>query len=102
MLVWHGLWLPAPDTAAHGRLAIWAEDSSKPAFSPRRPGRPPRTRPHPFAADLETLRANYDSADATAAAAVLRLPTRAGSPVASPELIRESIDDARGSLQAAE
>ena len=48
MLVVHAVWLIG------GRLALWAEDSTGPV-PPRRSGRPPRERPHPYAADIAGL-----------------------------------------------
>ncbi|HEX5541957.1 MAG TPA: DEAD/DEAH box helicase [Micromonospora sp.] len=83
MLVVHGLWLTG------GRLALWAENSARPA-PPRRPGRPPRERPHPFAADHPDLADALSDAAAKAVAgsALLTLPTRRGAPLDSPELVR--------------
>jgi SNF2 family DNA or RNA helicase len=91
MLVLHGIW-------GDGALRLWAEDSGRPAGAPPRPGRPSRTpRPHPFACDGSQL------ADALAELAdpvsdlvrktaetelTLFLPSTAGGPLASPELIR--------------
>lgn len=84
MLVVHGLWL------AGGRLALWAEDSTLPAQPPRRPGRAPRERPHPFAAAHATLIEALGEAasKATTSGLLLTLPTRGGAPVDSPELVR--------------
>ncbi|HEY9241043.1 MAG TPA: hypothetical protein VIP48_03610, partial [Streptosporangiaceae bacterium] len=58
MLVIHGIW-------ARGALCLWAEDARLPARTPEpadgspagpRPGRRSRApRPHPFAADPETV-----------------------------------------------
>src|SRR5215831_13659117 len=92
MLVIHGIW-------AYGVLSLWAEDSGGPARAQARPGRPSRApRPHPFAADPDTL------AEATAELAGLeadlarkaiedeltvRLPSVADGPLASPTLVRE-------------
>ncbi|GIJ09282.1 SNF2-related protein [Micromonospora andamanensis] len=87
MLVVHGMWLP-------GRvLAVWAEDSTLPPHAPRRPGRAPRSRPHPFAAEPATLVAALaDAAEPDdLGTALLRLPTRAGSPLDSPELVRTAV-----------
>ncbi|KAB1914320.1 DEAD/DEAH box helicase [Micromonospora sp. AMSO31t] len=82
MLVIHGLWLS-------GRgLAVWAEDSTRPARAPRRPGRAPRERPHPFAAHHAALAAALGGPPGAPAAVLLDLPTRAGSPLDSPELVR--------------
>ncbi|MEU4369339.1 DEAD/DEAH box helicase [Micromonospora chersina] len=87
MLVIHGLWLP-------GRgLAVWAEDSRLPARAPRRPGRAPRERQHPFAADHAALAAALGGPPGTPASVLLDLPTRAGSPVDSPELVRTAVGD---------
>ncbi|MEU5721520.1 DEAD/DEAH box helicase [Micromonospora sp. NPDC047738] len=82
MLVIHGLWLSGVG------LAVWAEDSTRPARAPRRPGRAPRERPHPFAADHATLAAALGDPPAEPASVLLTLPTRAGSPMDSPELVR--------------
>ncbi|MDG4805502.1 DEAD/DEAH box helicase [Micromonospora sp. WMMD1120] len=90
MLVIHGLWRPGDDST--GGLAIWAEDSAAPP-PPTRPGRPPRERPHPFAAGHAELAAVLaDAAEPTGAdTALLTLPTRAGVPTDSPELIRTTV-----------
>ncbi|MGC5052931.1 SNF2-related protein [Micromonospora sp. DT48] len=87
MQVVQGMWLP-------GRgLAVWAEDSTLPPHAPRRPGRAPRARPHPFAAGHATLVALLaDAAEPDdLGTALLRLPTRAGSPLDSPELVRTAV-----------
>ncbi|MEW2326261.1 DEAD/DEAH box helicase [Micromonospora chersina] len=87
MLVIHGLWLS-------GRgLALWAEDSRLPARAPRRPGRAPRERPHPFAADHAALAAALGGPAGTPASVLLDLPTRAGSPIDSPELVRTAVGE---------
>ncbi|MEU1838641.1 DEAD/DEAH box helicase [Micromonospora chersina] len=87
MLVIHGLWLP-------GRgLALWAEDSRLPARAPRRPGRAPRERPHPFAADHAALAAALGGPPGAPISVLLDLPTRAGSPIDSPELVRTAVGD---------
>ncbi|MEU0550080.1 DEAD/DEAH box helicase [Micromonospora sp. NPDC005979] len=86
MLVIHGLWLPGSG------LAVWAEDSAAPV-AVARSGRPPRERPHPFAAGHADLVAALADAAAPArpATALLTLPTRAGTPTDSPELIRTTV-----------
>ncbi|MEU2611901.1 DEAD/DEAH box helicase [Micromonospora sp. NPDC007271] len=86
MLVVHGLWLPGAG------LAVWAEDSTRPSRAPRRPGRPPRERPHPFAADHPRLAAVLGDPAAEPASVLLILPTRAGSPLDSPELVRATVE----------
>ncbi|MDG4783008.1 DEAD/DEAH box helicase [Micromonospora sp. WMMD961] len=102
MLVIHGLWLPG-DGSTGGGFAVWAEDSAAPI--PRaRPGRPARDRPHPFAAghgDLAAVLA--DAAEPTRLdTALLTLPTLAGAPTDSPELIRTTVaPGARGRLTLA-
>ncbi|MEV0156138.1 DEAD/DEAH box helicase [Micromonospora sp. NPDC050686] len=85
MLVVHGAWLVGAG------LAVWAEDSALPARAPRRPGRAPRERPHPFAADHDALAAALGDPPAEAGSVLLRLPTRAGSPLDSPELVRAAV-----------
>ncbi|MBX6357662.1 MAG: ATP-dependent helicase, partial [Micromonosporaceae bacterium] len=84
MLVLHGVWRGAD------RLCLWAEDSARPATPPRRPGRPPRRQPHPFAVPHDDVPDELAGLAAKAAAVpvTLLLPTRAGGPVASPELVR--------------
>ncbi|GAB3985302.1 DEAD/DEAH box helicase [Plantactinospora veratri] len=66
------------------------EDSTLPARPPRRPGRPPRHRPHPFAAGYSGLAGTLGelAAKATTGTALLALPTRAGAPADSAELVR--------------
>ncbi|TQJ24345.1 non-specific serine/threonine protein kinase [Micromonospora sp. A202] len=90
VLVIHGLWLPGDSPT--GGLAVWAEDSAVPS-APTRSGRSPRERPHPFAAghtDLVAVLA--DAAEpARPDTALLTLPTRAGAPTDSPELIRTAV-----------
>jgi SNF2 family DNA or RNA helicase len=83
VLVVHGLW-------HRGHLALWAEDPAAPTEPPRRSGRPPKERPHPFAAPAGDLAAALGdlAAKATQTTAVLGLPTAAGRPADSPELVR--------------
>ncbi|MEU8181673.1 DEAD/DEAH box helicase [Micromonospora sp. NPDC049047] len=90
MFVIHGLWLPGDGST--GGLAVWAEDSAAPP-PPTRPGRPPRVRPHPFAAGHADLAAVLaDAAEpARPDTVLLTLPTRAGAPTDSPELIRTAV-----------
>ncbi|GIJ25550.1 helicase HelZ [Micromonospora qiuiae] len=98
MLVVHGMWL-----AGRG-LAVWAEDSTRPPQAPRRPGRAPRERPHPFAAEHATLVAALAGAaePTDLGTALLTLPTRAGSPLDSPELVRTTeVASARGPVTLA-
>ena len=82
MLVVHGVWLRA------GRLALWGEDSDLPSQQPRRRGREPKQRPHPFVADTTALSGAFGELAAKAAggSVVLELPTIGGAPCASPEL----------------
>ncbi|MEV5633746.1 DEAD/DEAH box helicase [Micromonospora tulbaghiae] len=86
MLVIHGMWLPGTG------LALWAEDSTLPARAPRRPGRVPRERPHPFAAGHATLAAAL-GVPGEPISVLLDLPTRAGSPLDSPELVRATVGE---------
>ena len=84
LLVVHGAWRDE-------RLLVWAEDSQLPQAHPPRAGRRPRRLPHPYAAGHEELAAaiGLPAAKATTGTATLRLPTVAGSPVNSPELVRD-------------
>ncbi|MBW4702527.1 DEAD/DEAH box helicase [Micromonospora sp. RL09-050-HVF-A] len=85
MLVVHGVWLVGAG------LAVWAEDSTRPTQVPRRPGRAPRERPHPFAAEPAALCALFG--DRPADAVLLTLPTRAGAPLHSPELVPATVGE---------
>ncbi|MCW3840322.1 DEAD/DEAH box helicase [Micromonospora yasonensis] len=87
MLVIHGSWLVGAG------LAVWAEDSARPATTPRRPGRAPRERPHPFAADHAALAAALGEHPGEATTVLLTIPTRAGAPLDSPELVRVAVAD---------
>ncbi|QLQ37197.1 DEAD/DEAH box helicase [Micromonospora robiginosa] len=87
MLVIHGLWLPGAG------LALWAENGTLPARAPRRPGRAPRERPHPFAADHAALAAALGPTPGQPVSVLLGLPTRAGSPLDSPELVRATVEE---------
>ncbi|WSR56421.1 DEAD/DEAH box helicase [Micromonospora ureilytica] len=101
MLVIHGLWLPGDNST--GSLAVWAEDSAAPIPAPRS-GRPARERPHPFAAGHTDLAAVLaEAAEPTRPdTALLTLPTLAGAPTDSPELIRTTVAPAaRGRLTLA-
>ncbi|MBG6063877.1 non-specific serine/threonine protein kinase [Micromonospora ureilytica] len=101
MLVIHGLWLPGDNST--GSLAVWAEDSAAPIPAPRS-GRPARERPHPFAAGHTDLAAVLaEAAEPTQPdTALLTLPTLAGAPTDSPELIRTTVAPAaRGRLALA-
>jgi hypothetical protein len=82
LLVVHGAWRDEG-------LLLWAEDPRSPA--PPRADRRRRPTPHPYAAghDDLTLALGPVAAKATTATATLRLPTVAGLPVASPELVRD-------------
>ncbi|MEV7326766.1 DEAD/DEAH box helicase [Micromonospora sp. NPDC093244] len=101
MLVIHGLWLPSDGST--GGLALWGEDSAAPPPAARS-GRPPRERPHPFAAGHTDLAAALAEAAAPAGpdTALVTLPTRAGVPTDSPDLIRTAVaPPARGRLALA-
>ncbi|WP_327034507.1 DEAD/DEAH box helicase [Micromonospora ureilytica] len=101
MLVIHGLWLPGDNST--GGLAVWAEDSAAPIPAPRS-GRPARERPHPFAAGHTDLAAVLaETGEPTRPdTALLTLPTLAGAPTDSPELIRTTVARvARGRLTLA-
>ena len=97
MLVLHGIWV-------YGSLWLWAEDPGRPAGAAPRPGRPSRApRPHPFACDVSPLGdALSELAEPVAELArkavedelTLFLPSTAGGPVASPDLIRPGTGDA--------
>ena len=88
-----------PSQAGSG---IWGEDSTAPVAPPRKPGRKPRVRAHPFAAAHEDLVAVLASAalKATASAATLTLPTKGDGPLASPELVRDQLDTAAGAVSS--
>ena len=96
MLVIHGIW-------ARGALCLWAEDARLPARTPEplagRRSRAPR--PHPFAADPETIAGALASLGAAAGEAARQapadeltvwLPSAPDGPQAAPELIRPAAD----------
>ncbi len=104
MLVIHGIW-------ARGALCLWAEDARLPARVPEfldggpagRRSRAPR--PHPFAADPETIAGALASLGAAAGEAARQaaadeltvwLPSAPDGPQAAPELIRPAGDGAGG------
>ncbi len=84
MLAVHSVWTP------QDRLAVWAEDSAGSPQPPRRRGRAPRVRDHPFAAAEEALHALVGGVPAAGAALVLDLPTVSG-PLPSPEIILDAL-----------
>lgn len=90
VLVVHAIWLPG------SRLALWAEDPVRPVTPTRR-----HRQPHPFAAPAEELATALGPLVAKAAHATLTLPlpTAAGAPVASPELVRDALA-ARGQVSS--
>ncbi len=89
VIVVHACWSPSG-------FRLWGESPHLPATAAPRRGRPPRvprTRPHPFAADLHDLRdavGRLGGTDARAAdeEVTLRLPSHATGPQASPLLAR--------------
>jgi hypothetical protein len=101
VFVLHACWLVDVSTSQSGRLAMWAEDSSAPATPPRRPGRRPRVQTHPYAVAGETLRALLPPSTTAApfGTAMLTLPTRGGTPVSSPELVRDEVGDVAGEVR---
>ena len=77
MLAVHALWSP-------GRgVLLWAEDGERPATGTSRSLR--SARPHPFAVPSAGLAALHPG---TATTVTLLLPSRAGGPLASPQLVR--------------
>ena len=97
MYVIHALWLRPPEPPAP-RLALWAEDSARPAAPPRRPGRVPRVRPHPFAASVaDLLDLLGPQPAATTETVEVHLPGGAG-PAPSPELVRDTVGGAGSEL----
>jgi non-specific serine/threonine protein kinase len=95
VFVVHAVWLR--DDSGPGRLALWAEDSAAPPV-PRAAGRAPRVGPHPFAAPHDVLGELLPAAQARTATAELRLPTRGGRPLGSPQLVRDEVGEATGTL----
>ncbi|GAB3297527.1 DEAD/DEAH box helicase [Parasphingorhabdus pacifica] len=85
MLVVHGM------CTASGRLALWAEDSARPARLSGRLPRHPVT--HPFAAPGEDLLEQLPiaSTDVEIGTLTLLLPSLASAPATSPELVRDPL-----------
>ena len=83
MLVIHGIW-------ARDALCLWAEDSARPVTSAAAPGRPSRApRPHPFAADPETIAGALAVADSVLIGGTLRLAVQDGTgALAAPAPVR--------------
>jgi len=77
MLVLHGFWSDSDG------LCLWAEDSALAVTSPSDAQR--AARPHPFAADADTIASIHTGNPGTA---VLLLPSLRKSPLDSPELFR--------------
>lgn len=98
MFVVHALWRRDPDRGP-GRLALWAEDSTA-EVPPRKPGRSPKLRPHPFAVPHDRLPEVLGLSDGKATTLALRLPTRGGRPVNSLLLVRDRIDQNSGPTTA--
>lgn len=92
VIVLHAVW------SRDGRRCVWAEDSERPANAPRRRGRrpvKPRPRAHPFAADVEQIKAALTTAGVpdrknrgAEDTVVLRLPSSADGPGPSPHIRR--------------
>ena len=99
MRVVHACW-PAHAPTSPSGLVVWAEDSTRGPTSGLR-GRRPRISPHPYALEAGEL-ANVVGAPRSATAAdgvVLDLPTRRGSPLPSPELVRDDEASSTGSVR---
>src|SRR5947207_11583673 len=79
ILILHAAWAPEA-----GRFYLWAE---QPPGSRKGRASTAARRPHPFPVPAEALAQALDL-EALPAAIVLRLPTRAGRPLPSPELAR--------------
>jgi superfamily II DNA or RNA helicase len=102
VFVAHAAWLRDSAAAELGRLVIWAEDSTLPCSPPRQPGRAPRVRVHPYAANPETLvdLLGPVAARAESSTVTLQLPTRAGTPVESLELVRDVIAETASAVES--
>ena len=94
VIVVHGWWSPPPDAGDGGSLLLWAEDGLAPADGPRRPGRRPKVRDHPFALDAEQLAkvlalpaGDLTGEEPVLGSADLVLPGFSSAPSASPELL---------------
>ena len=99
MRVVHACW-PAHARASSNGLVVWAEDSALRPTTGRR-GRRPRTSLHPYALDASELAHVLGVPPAATApdGVVLDLPTRGGSPLPSPELVRDDEGRATGPVR---
>ena len=97
MRVVHACW-PAHVTAQSSGLVVWAEDSTLAPTAGRR-GRRPRISPHPYAVEAAELVGILGVTHAATESVVLDLPTRGGSPLPSPELVREDEPRATGPVR---
>ncbi|MBR1368982.1 hypothetical protein RJ53_05480 [Methanocalculus chunghsingensis] len=92
MIILHGFWTPD----SPGTIRVWGEDTAAPREGEKRRGRRPKippVRPHPFAADMESLCRTIpgtgypsgESAEAETGSATILLPSSGSSPLPSPE-----------------
>ncbi|MGA3540854.1 SNF2-related protein [Micromonosporaceae bacterium DT194] len=88
MLVIHAVWLAGDEPA------LWAEDSALPVAASRRRTRSPRLHPGAASHDALVSALGPGAAEATAVTLDLLLPTRAGAPLDSPELVRDTVAEA--------
>ncbi len=97
MIVLHGTWKLSETTEGRGNFFIWGESSVPPA---KRRGRLPKTGQfHPFQASENDLRTVLETLDpekvkkAQTDSALFNLPSYSKFPQASPELLREEIEE---------
>jgi hypothetical protein len=88
MLVLHAHWIAPRKPVGSGGVLIWAEDSSAPQPALHHGPLPqrPRPKPHPFQANIDSLKELLHKSSAPREVVLLNLPTSRTGPLPSPQL----------------
>ncbi|HEX9019381.1 MAG TPA: DEAD/DEAH box helicase [Anaerolineaceae bacterium] len=91
MLVLHAHWIAPRRPHETGGVLFWAEDSSakQPATQHGRLPQKPRPKPHPYQANIDTLRALLRKPNAQRESVLLNLPSTRSGPLPSPRFTPE-------------